>query len=138
MRGLIIVGCDDEHGVGADGAAVFREVDGVGGVVGAGTGDDGDAAGGMLYGEADGLAMLFVGKCGALTGGAGDDEGLDTLGDLPVDEAGEGGIVDAGLGQWGDEGGGDAAKDGMHCHEKNSFQIRSQRMKNSQCALHWL
>lgn len=60
--GFVVVGGDEEEGVGADLAGVFGEGDGVVGVVGAGSGDYGDSAGGFFYAEADAFFVLFVGE----------------------------------------------------------------------------
>ena len=141
LRGLVVVRGHDEHGVAADLAGVLCQADGVGRVVGAGAGDDGDAACRALCAVAQDLAVLFVGQRGAFAGGACDDEGVHALIDLPVDETAERRIVDAFSGQRGDEGGCNAAEDGIGSHNAVSFVIihhllQSEDKKRGICKVH--
>ena len=123
LGGLVVVGGDAQHTVAADGAGELRQLDGVGGVVGAGTGDDGHPARRRLHGALEGVPVLLIGQGGAFAGGAADDQSVDALVNLPVDELFEGGKIDAVLVGGGDEGRGYAAENGFMLHDRNSFIV---------------
>ena len=125
LRCLIIVRRDNEHGVAANFAGVLCQGNGIGGVVGAGAGDDRHAALGMPDAEGKHLAVLLVGEGGALAGCAGNYERMDALGNLPVDKTAQRVIIDAGFGQRGNKRGGNAAEDGVGSHD---IQSPSQKL----------
>ena len=64
----------------------FGHHDCVGGVVGAGAGDDGNAFVDLLDADADSGFMFVVGHRGGFAGGAAGHEAVDALFDLPFDE----------------------------------------------------
>ena len=127
LGGLIIIGGHQQHGVGAHLARVFGQVDGIGGIVAAGTRDDRNATRHPLYTVANDLFMLVVRQGGGLAGGARHHDGVDALGDLPVDEAAELLVVHAGGGHGGDDGGSSAGKDGV-LHNSISFLYTKKRI----------
>ena len=103
-----------EEGVGAGVLGVLGEVDGGGGVVAAGAGDDLYPVVHILDAEVDGGDVLPQGEGGALTGGAHGADGVHAGGDLLVDELGEAVVVDgAALVEGRDDGGAGTGENGL-------------------------
>lgn len=110
LGGLVVVGGHDQNGIGTVGAGALGQLHGVVGLVGAGAGDDRHPAVDPLAGVGDGAAVLGVGQGGAFAGGAADDQGVDPLGDLPVDQGPEAVKINAFGGGGGDKGGSNASE----------------------------
>ena len=91
---LVVIGRDDEHGVGARLLGMDGELDRLLGAVGAGAGDDRHAAFGDLDAELDDAVMLLVRKRRRFAGRADRNEAARSLADLPVDEGAEGVLVE--------------------------------------------
>ena len=118
LGGLVVVGGDHQDGIRAVVTGGLGEVQHMLGVVGAGAGDDGDPACGLLHGEADDLLALGGGEGGTLTGGAHGDQRGNAVVDLEIDQTAQVFIVHASGGHGGDQGGTDALEDGLVglCH----------------------
>ena len=84
MRTLVVVWRDDKDGACAHRRRGTAHVDCVSRVVRAGACDDLAASGGILDGVGDERELLLRGECGALAGGAADDDGVDVGGKLGV------------------------------------------------------
>ncbi len=86
LRRLVVIGNDDEGGIGAGFLCVNRIVNRFGGAVRAGSGDHGNAATDFLDAHFDD-GLVLVGRQGrAFAGGADGDHSVAPLVDLPVDE----------------------------------------------------
>ena len=83
------------------------------GVVGAGTGDDGDPACHLLDGEFDNLLLLFKFDGDVFAGGTHNHDGVDSVFNLEIQEAVQSLVVDGVSGHGGDNGGSHAGKDGF-------------------------
>ena len=94
LRGLVVVGRDVQGGVGADLFGELGQGDGFAGVVGARSGDDGNAFVDLLHADADGGFVFLVGHRGGFAGGAAGHEAVDALFDLPFDEFAVGFLID--------------------------------------------
>ena len=97
--GPVVVGGDDERGVGAELGRPAGRTDRGGGVVRAGPGDDRDAIarralGGDLHGRGDEPLALLGRQGGGLAGRAARDEAVDAGQDLPAHEPAECGLVE--------------------------------------------
>ena len=101
LGGFVVVGGHQQQGVGAVGLRLLRQLDGIGGVVGAGAGHNRHAAGHAAHGVADALGVLVVRQGRGLAGGAADDDGVGMVGDLVVQDAAQLVIVDRAVGQHG-------------------------------------
>ena len=106
LRRLVVVGRDDEDGIGPGLFGVGDEVDRLEGAVGARSGDDGDPAVRDLDAELDHPLVLVMGQRRRLAGGADRHETMTSLRDLPVHVAGESLFIEgAVLGEGRHEGG---------------------------------
>ena len=95
LGGLVVVGRDQKQAVRAERLRLLRHHDRVGGVVGAGSGDDRDPAGGLLHAEADRLKVLVVVERRRLTGRSDRDDRICMICNLKLNEISESLIVDA-------------------------------------------
>jgi len=89
LRRAVVVGGDDEEGVGARGDGGGGEVHGLAGRVGAGAGDHRHAAARVLDHAANDLEVLAVVHGGRFAGGADGHEAVDAGLDLEVHQAAE-------------------------------------------------
>ncbi len=99
----VVVGSDDERGVGAEVCRPARGPDGRSGVIGTRSGDDGDSAtrGSLadgLDGDRDQPIALGFGQGRRFTGGPDGDDAVDPGKDLPADEPAESSLVDVAVG----------------------------------------
>ena len=102
---LVVVRGDEHDDVGADAGGVLGQADGLRGAVGAGAGDHRHAFVRGLHRDFDGAAVFLMRERRAFAGGADRDDGFAALFDLPVDEAGVGGLIEAAVGAHrGDQG----------------------------------
>ena len=114
LAGLVVVGRDQQQGVGTVGLSLLGPPDGVLGIVGAGTRDHRHAPGNLFDRIADALGMLLVGQCRGLTGRAADDDGVGAMGNLVLNDAAQLVIVDAAVCvHRGDDGHGGSCKNGF-------------------------
>ena len=95
LRGLVVIGRDDQHGVCARLLGVLRKIDRLLGGVRARAGDDGDTALGLIDAPLDDLLVLVVRERRALAGGSDRHQSVGALGDLPFDNVAERLFVDA-------------------------------------------
>ena len=106
LRRLVVVGVDEEGGIGA---GIFREageVEGLVGGVGAGAGDDFHfGAFGGLDGDLDNVVVFFVGEGGGLAGGADGDDAIGAVDGLVFDLFFERGAVELAIEEGGHQGG---------------------------------
>ena len=109
LRGLVVVGHDLQLRVGADLLGELGQFDGFGGGVRAATGHDGHALGGLLHSHADDLAVFFDIHRGRFARGAHHADAVGALGDVPVDQFAQGGVVHATVLVHGGDEGDDAA-----------------------------
>jgi len=93
----VVVGDDLQRGVGADFPGVTRQRDRFGGRVAAGAGDDGDAAGHVVDGQLDQLAVLFRADGRRFAGGADDDDAVGAFGHVPVDQFAQAVLVETAI-----------------------------------------
>ena len=93
LIGLVVIGGNDEHGVGAGLFGVAGEFNRFVGVVGPGAGNDGNAALGLVDAPLNNAFMLGVGQSRAFAGGADGNEAMRALRDLPIDMTAEGGFI---------------------------------------------
>mmetsp|Transcript_57662 Transcript_57662/g.135746 ORF Transcript_57662/g.135746 Transcript_57662/m.135746 type:complete len:208 (+) Transcript_57662:1182-1805(+) len=114
LRRLVVVGHDGQRAVRTDGLGIAAQFDGLGGRIGAGACQDGDAALGMLDRDADDLAVFLHADRGRLARGADHADAGGAGLDMPVDQATQGGVVDAAVLVHGRDEGDDAAEDGLH------------------------
>jgi hypothetical protein len=84
LRRLVVVGRDDQRGVGAHGLRVLDEAHGLDGVVGPRPRDHRNAARGGLHDDLDHLLMLVMGQRRAFPGRAHRHEAVRAFGDLPL------------------------------------------------------
>ena len=91
---LVVIGRHHQHGIGAGLFGVLGERDRFLGGIGAGAGDDRNAALRLLDAPLDHFVMLFVGQRRAFAGRADRNEPVGALGDLPIDQPAEGFLVD--------------------------------------------
>lgn len=94
LGGLVVIGRDLQHRVRASLLGMPGESNRLGGGVGAGARDDGDAPGRRLDAKLDHTHMFFMAERGRLAGRADRDKTVGALIDLPVDEGLEGFLVD--------------------------------------------
>src|SRR6516162_7163795 len=94
-----------------------RELDGFAGGVGARAGNDRDPAFDLLDAPLHDLAMLVMGECRALAGGADRHQPVSAFGDLPIDEAAKCPLVHTAVTKRGDECSERAAKARLGCHD---------------------
>ena len=133
LGGLVVVRRDDQQRIGPGGLGVAAEGEGGGGVVAAAPGEDLAASGDVRETEVGQLLVLAGGERGALAGGAADAQGVDPGGELAVDLAGEGGVVDAAVvAEGGDEGGAGPGEDGSIHGRLLSKQTKKARPRRSQ------
>ena len=95
---LVVVGRDHEDRVDAAALGGARELDAVGGVVGARAGDDGHATAHGLDHGAEHRRLLVVGERRRLAGGARDDKSVGAAPDEILGELGELAVVDGQVG----------------------------------------
>ena len=95
LRGLVVIGGDDQHGVGAGLLGVLRKIDRLLGGVRARARDDRDPALGLIDAPLDDLIVLVVRERRALAGGSDRHQSVGALGDLPFDNVAERLFVDA-------------------------------------------
>ena len=106
LRRLVVVGRDDEHGVGAGLLGMGDEIDRLEGAVRARAGDDRHAPAGDLDAKLDHPLVLVMGQRRRLAGRAHRHEAMASLGDLPVHVRGESLLVEgAVVREWCHEGG---------------------------------
>ena len=110
LRGLVVVGRDEEHGIGAHALGVLGEADGFNGVVGTGTGNDGHAAFDLIHADADGGFMFGMAHGGGFAGGAAGHDAVDALFYLPFDMGAIGFFVDGAVLERGDQCGNSSVK----------------------------
>ena len=113
LGGLVVIRRHHQHGVGPGRAGVAGIGQDMLGVVGAGTGDDGDPARHLFHGIADDPGLVLRLDGGVLAGGTHDHQSVDAAFHLEFDEPSQGFIVDAVGGHGGDNGGSHAGKDGV-------------------------
>ena len=73
LGGFVIIGGHYQHGIVTQLTGEFGQLNGVGGIVGAGTGDEGDPSGRSLHGKTENFPVLGIRQSGAFAGGAADD-----------------------------------------------------------------
>ena len=108
--GLVIIGSDDEHGVGSGFVGAVSEGNGFAGGVGAGASDDGDAACDSVDDGADDLEVFVVIERGRLAGGPDGDEPVDAGAELGFDQFSEVVVGHFALVEGRDEGGNGAGQ----------------------------
>ena len=95
LRGLVVVGGDEQDGVSTHALSVLGEADGFDGIIGTRTGDDGNAALDLIHTDADGGFVFGMAHGGGFAGGAAGHEAVHTLFDLPFDMGAVGFFVDS-------------------------------------------
>ena len=93
LRRLIVIGCDDEDGIGAGAFGMPGKFNRLRGRVRARARYDRDPATGLLDAPFDDLFVLIVGQRRALPGRADRNQASGALGDLPIDEVAESFLV---------------------------------------------
>ena len=114
LTGLVVVGHHRQHRIGA---AVFRrrgQLDGLQGVVGAGSGNDRHPALDRFDGQLDDPLVLVKAQGGRLAGGAAGDDAVNAAGDLKFDQVNQTLFIDPALVHGGDQCGYSAFKS-FHC-----------------------
>ena len=105
LGGLVVVRGDRQNGVCTRSRSLTGQLDGSRGVVGAGTGNNRNAACNVRAAEVDDLCMLLEGHGRGLAGGTDNDDCIGTMLDLMIDDLLEFVIVYiAGSGKRGDDG----------------------------------
>ena len=94
LAGLVVIGADQQGGISAGVLGVLGQIDGGGGVVAAGAGNDLDPAVYPLDAVFHSGDVLPDGHSSGFAGGAADTDRVHTGGDLGIDEAPEGFVVD--------------------------------------------
>lgn len=94
LRGLVVVGGDLEGAVRADFFGAAGEVEGFGGGVGAGAGEDFEAAGGGFHGDADDFDVFVVVQRGGFAGGADRHQTIHAVGHLKFNQLAQALVVD--------------------------------------------
>ena len=126
LAGLVVVGGDQQQGVGAVRLRLTAEPDGVPGIVGAGARNDRNPPGSLFDGVADARGMLLIRHGGGLAGGAADDNGIGAVVDLVVNDAPQLLEIHAAVGtHGGDDRHGGAGKNGL-LHREHSFKNQSK------------
>ena len=110
LRCLIVVGRYQKHGVGANLAGVFGQVDGISRIVGAGSGNHRDATCHAVHAKLQNRTVFLVGQGRAFAGGSRGNNGVDAAVDLPINQAPECLIIYTVCGQRGNNGGCNAFK----------------------------
>src|SRR5688572_2986414 len=100
LGGLVVVGRDLQHRIRARLLGMTGESDRLGGRVGAGPGNDGNASGRGLDAKLDHAHVLFMGERGRLACRTDRNKAAGALVDLPVDEGLEGFLVDFAVLEW--------------------------------------
>ena len=95
LRRLVVVGGDEQDGIGADALGVLGKADGFDGIIGTRTGDDGHAALDLIHADADGGFVFGMAHGGGFAGGAAGNDAVHTLFDLPFDVGAIGFFVDS-------------------------------------------
>ena len=80
---------------------------------------------GTLDGVSNQVAVLFVGQGSGLTGGAGDNNGIGAPGDLILQDAVKGRVVDLPLTEGGNHGDGGTGENGRFGHGHGGFSFRT-------------
>ena len=101
---LVVIGRDDEHGVGAGALGVQRERDCLGRVVRARPRDHRNPAARFVDADVDGAPVFLVGQRRALAGRSDRYEPMRPGGDLPVDQRAVGLLVDLAVLERGHQG----------------------------------
>ena len=107
---LVVEGRHHQQSVHTGAGGVPGQGDGVFRIVGAGPGDDRDPAVHVSHHGLDGAHALLIAHGGGLAGGAADDDGVRAVLQLEVQQAGQGGVVDAAIGKGRDDGHAGAGK----------------------------
>ena len=123
LGGLVVVGCDQQHGIGACLASEFGQLDGIGCVIGAGACNDRYTSCHLLDTEADGRLMLLIGQGRAFARCAANHDGINAFTDLPFDQLGKMLVIDFVIGDGGYDGGGGSGKYGVF-HGLPSFYFK--------------
>ena len=95
LGGLVVIGGHHQNRVGARRTGGLGVGDDVGGVVGAGSGNDGNPSGHPFHGVADHFCLILRLNGGVFAGGSHDHQGVDAAFDLPVDKPAHGLVVNA-------------------------------------------
>lgn len=77
----------DQNGIGTEVGGFVREALGFGGIIGGGSGNDGDATGGPGDDLCEDVAAFFPGEEGDFTGDGGDEKAIDLGGEGIVNES---------------------------------------------------
>ena len=97
LRGLVVVGGDEQGGVGAGLFGEAGEADGFYRIIGACAGDDRHAALYLIHADADGGFMFGMGHGGGFAGGAAGHHAVHALFNLPFNVGAVGLFVDGAI-----------------------------------------
>ena len=110
---LVVIGRDQQRAISAGVLRVLRQLDGLPGVVGAGSGYDRNAAVGRGDDDLDYAPMLRVGHRRRLATRPARAQAVDAGLDLPLDVLGERALIHHPVAKRGDEGGEDSLQHGL-------------------------
>ncbi len=133
---LVVVGRNDQDGVGADGLGVVRQLERLMGVVGPRAGDHLDAAGGLFDAELDDVAVLFHRQGRGLARRADRHQAVHARGDLIVDQLFKGLEIDAPVGERGHHRGDHPMKQGILRLAWHRLKLSSTRLCAGRRARH--
>ncbi len=91
---LVVIGCDDEHRIGAGALGMHGEVDGFMGIVRARAGDDRRAARSRLDADLDDPLVFVMAQRRRFARGPDRNQAFRPFGHLPVDEGAESRLVE--------------------------------------------
>lgn len=105
LGGFVIVGGDKQRPVGPGFFGEAGQADGFGGVVGAGPGQHGHAALGLINADFDDPFVFLMAEGGGFAGSAAGHQAMDARINLVFYEGPVGGFVQAVVAEWGDQSG---------------------------------
>jgi hypothetical protein len=105
LGGFVVVGGDKQGAVGPGFLGEAGQADGLCGIVGAGPGQYGHAALGLVDADFYDALVFLMAEGGGFAGGATGHQAVDARVDLVFDEGPVGGLVQAVVAEWGDQGG---------------------------------
>ena len=103
LIGLVVIGHDREHRIGASRLGELGQRNGLGGGIGTSTRDNRHALIGDLDADLDDTTVFFMADGGAFARGAHRHQAVGSLGKLPLDEAGEGFLINDPIAHGSDE-----------------------------------